>query len=110
MNELDRGDPFPDVRPELLRAAKWRSARFGLTGSLLDPISTELVPAYSLVDRLLKYVRSPLEEAGDWDEMTKLVERTRCLNSSAERQRRVFSETNRLEDVVDLLVRETATL
>lgn len=110
MNELDRGDPSPDVRPELLRAAKWRSARFGLTGSLLDPISTELVPAYSLVDRLLKYVRSPLEEAGDWDEMTKLVERTRCLDSSAERQRRVFSETNRLEDVVDLLVRETATL
>lgn len=110
LNELERGDPFLDVRAELLRAAKWRSARFGLTDSLLDPISAELVPAHSLVEQLLEYVRPPLEEAGDWDEMTKLVERTKCFGSSAERQRRVCSETNRLEDVVDLLVRETAIL
>ncbi|MGQ0719823.1 MAG: carboxylate-amine ligase [Pseudonocardiales bacterium] len=110
LNELKCGDPSPEIRPELLRAAKWRSARFGLTGSLLDPISTELVPAHSLVDRLFEYVRSPLEEAGDWDEMTDLVERVKCVGSSAERQRRVFLETNHLEDVVDLLVRETAIL
>lgn len=107
-NELERGDAFPDIPAELLRAAKWRSARFGLTDSLLDPISAELVPAHSLVEQLFMYVRPPLEEAGDWDEMTKLVERTKYFGSSAERQRRVFSETNRLEDVVDLLVRETA--
>lgn len=110
LNELSRGDPSPDIHTALLRAAKWRSARFGLTDSLLNPISAELVPAHSLVDQLFTYVRSPLEEAGDWDEMTKLVERTKCLGSSAERQRRVFSTTNRLADVVDLLVRETATL
>jgi carboxylate-amine ligase len=110
LNELERGDPSPDIRPELLRAAKWRSARFGLTDSLLDPISAELVPAHSLVESLFNYVRSPLEEVGDWDEMTELVEHTKCVGSSAERQRRVFSETNRLEDVVDLLVRETAIL
>jgi carboxylate-amine ligase len=110
LNELECGDPSPDIRPEVLRAAKWRSARFGLTDHLLDPISAELVPAHSLVEQLFKYVRSPLEEAGDWDEMTKLVERTKCVGSSADRQRRVFFETNRLEDVVDLLVRETAIL
>lgn len=110
LRELERGDPFPDIRVELLHAAKWRSARFGLTDSLLDPISAELVPARSLVEQLLNYVRSPLEEAGDWDEMANLVERTKCFGSSAERQRRVFSATNRLADVVDLLVRETAIL
>ncbi|MGH3882030.1 MAG: carboxylate-amine ligase [Pseudonocardiaceae bacterium] len=110
LNELERGDPSPDIRAELLRAAKWRAARFGLTDSLLDPISAQLVPAHSLVEQLLKHVRCQLEEAGDWDEMTKLVERTKFFGSSAERQRRVFSETNRLEDVVDLLVRETALL
>ncbi|MGH4012143.1 MAG: carboxylate-amine ligase [Pseudonocardiaceae bacterium] len=110
LNELEHGDPSPEIRPELLRAAKWRSARFGLTDTLLDPLSVELIPAHSLVDRLFEYVRSPLEEAGDWDEMTKLVERVKYGGSSAERQRRVFSGTNRLEDVVDLLVRETAIL
>jgi carboxylate-amine ligase len=110
LNELARGDAAPDVRPELLRAAKWRSARFGLTDNLLDPISAELVPAHELVDRLLEYVRSSLEDTGDWDEITELVERTKCIGSSAERQRRVFYETNRLDDVVDLLVKETATV
>jgi carboxylate-amine ligase len=100
LNELEHGVINPDAYPELLRAAKWRAARFGLTGSLLDPISAEL----------LKYVRPALEEAGDWGEITTLVERTKRLGSSAERQRRVLSETNRLEDVVDLLVKETATL
>lgn len=109
LDELAAGDPPTDVRPELLRAAKWRSARFGLTEKLLDPISAELISAQALVDRLLEYVRSSLEEASDWDEVTKLIERTRLLGSSAERQRRKFSETNRLADVVDLLVRETAS-
>jgi len=110
LNELERGDPSPEIRPELLRAAKWRSARFGLTENLLDPISAELVPAHSLVAELFKYVRSPLEATGDWAEMTQLVERTKIFGTSAERQRRAFSETNRLEDVVNLLARETAVL
>lgn len=110
LDELDRGDASPEIHPELLRAAKWRSSRFGLTDSLLDPISAELIPAHSLVDRLFEYVRSPLEEAGNWDEMIDLVERTKFFGSSAERQRRVFSRTNQLADVVDLLVRETAIL
>jgi glutamate---cysteine ligase / carboxylate-amine ligase len=54
-------------------------------------------------------VRPALDETRDWGEMTALVERTKRLGSSAERQRRVLSETNRLEDVIDLLVKETAT-
>jgi carboxylate-amine ligase len=110
LNELEGGDHFPCISLELLSASKWRSARFGLTDSLVDPISAQLVPAHSLVDQLLKYVRSPLEEFGDWDEITELVERTKSFGTSSERQRRVFSRTKRLEDVVDLLVGETATL
>lgn len=110
LDELDQGEPFRETPLTLLRAARWRAARFGLTGSLLDPISTELVPAHSLIDRLVNYVRCPLEEIGDWDEMIELIERIKFLGCSAERQRRVFSETNQLANVVDLLVRETATL
>jgi carboxylate-amine ligase len=110
LDELERGEKFRDIRPELLRAAKWHSARFGLTGNLLDPISAKVLPAHTVVDQLFSYVRIPLQEASDWNEMTKIVERIKRLGSSAERQRRVFSETNRLVDVADLLVRETATI
>lgn len=110
LDELRQGLPGFDLRPELLRAGKWRAARFGLTDTLLDPVSTELLPAHVLVDRLLEYVRLPLQEAGDWDYITQLVARAKSLGTSADRQRRVFRRTNQLADVVDLLASETATL
>ena len=31
-----RGEPVEPIRPELLRAAKWRASRFGLEGELID--------------------------------------------------------------------------
>ncbi|MGH2733355.1 MAG: carboxylate-amine ligase, partial [Actinomycetota bacterium] len=42
LNEVAEGNHSPDIRPELLRAAKWRSARFGLDDCLLDPVSAEV--------------------------------------------------------------------
>src|SRR5215210_6554956 len=34
----ERGEPCPDPRPELLRAARWRAALHGLSGQLFDPV------------------------------------------------------------------------
>ena len=100
--------PGAEIRPELLRAAKWRASRFGFGDRCLDPFSGTLQPATTLVDRLLAHVRGPLEDLGDWDEVTMLVEKMKRTGSSAQRQRRTFMATNRLTDVVDLLVAETA--
>ena len=41
----ERGEPCPQPRPELLRAARWRAARHGLDGQLFDVLQGELVPA-----------------------------------------------------------------
>ena len=38
-------DPGEPVRSDLLRAAWWRAARYGLTGDLVHPASWDLVPA-----------------------------------------------------------------
>ncbi len=108
LGDLGEGKPPPDVRPELLRAAKWRASRFGIGDRLIDPFAGGLVPATTLVDRLLAHVRTPLEEAGDWDEVTTLVGGLQRSGSSAQRQRRAFVATDRLADVVDLLVEETS--
>ncbi len=89
-------------RHELLRAAKWRAARYGLGADLIDVEGHRSVPAKDLVHDLLACVRPALEEDGDWDEVSALVEETVAGGTGAARQREVFARTGRLEDVVDL--------
>jgi carboxylate-amine ligase len=97
-----RGVPDPRPRHELLRAAKWRAARYGLGADLIDVAGRRAVPAKDLVQDLLAWVRPGLEEDGDWDEVSLLVEDTLAGGTGAARQRDVFVRTGRLEDVVDL--------
>jgi len=102
-----RGEPVAPVRPELLRAAMWRAARFGMDGGLIDVQAREAVPAAELVDRLLAFLRPALEEAGEWDEVSSLVVESRSRGTGARRQREAFAASGRMEDVVDMIVRET---
>lgn len=93
-------------RAELLRAAQWRAARYGLSGQLLDPTSGELERAPVVLDRLLEVVGPRLEATGD----TELVEQglRRALGESgASRQRAAFERSGGLEGVVDDLVERT---
>ncbi|MFF2959029.1 glutamate--cysteine ligase [Streptomyces sp. NPDC057963] len=107
--EIAQGAPAPEAPSELLHAAKWRAARFGLTEKLVDPVTAELVPAAVLVNRLLDHVRGPLEEAGDWAEVTGLVRGTLHRGNSAGRQQRAFADSGSLADVVKQLVTESMT-
>ncbi len=103
-----RDEPGPAVRPELLRVAHFLAARDGLDGDLVDVEAGRAAPAADVVDRLLAFVRPGLEQGGDWDEVLSLVEGTRRRGTGAARQRAAYQRTGRLEDVVDLLVEETA--
>jgi hypothetical protein len=48
-----------------------------------------------------------LEQDGDWDEISTLVRMTLDRGNSARRQLQTFAESGRLEDVIDLILRET---
>ncbi|MFE7616995.1 glutamate--cysteine ligase [Streptomyces sp. NPDC057496] len=108
LTEIAHGDPAPEVSPEVLHAAKWRAARFGLEEKLIDPLACELVPAAVLVNRLLDHVRGPLMEAGDWTEITGLAYGALRRGNSADRQRRAFADGG-LKGVVEQLITETTT-
>jgi carboxylate-amine ligase len=99
--------PARPVRPELLRAATWRAARYGLSGHLLDVEAATAVPAKDLIGRFLGRLRPALEELGDWDEVSALVGRTLADGTPADRQRRVWAATGDLGAVVDFLVEAT---
>ena len=56
----------------------------------------------------LAAVRPGLEAGGDLEEVTELVEATVARGTGAARQRQEFRRTGRLEEVVDMVVTETA--
>ncbi|CAN5571611.1 glutamate--cysteine ligase [soil metagenome] len=105
-----RDEPVDHPRSELLISAKWRAARHGLASSLVDIARGCASPAAVVVRGLLSFARPALEEAGEWDEVSSLVERTIARGTGADRQRRAFERRGRLEDVVDMVVRETADI
>jgi carboxylate-amine ligase len=96
------------VRPELLRAAHWRASRHGLDAELVDVEAGRAVPAREVIEKVLAFARPALEEDGDWEEVAALVRETLEHGNGASRQRRAYERAGRLEDVVDMLIGETA--
>jgi carboxylate-amine ligase len=101
--EASSGVPARPLRDELVQAARWRAARYGLDGTLVDVEGRRAAPAGEVVDRLLAHLRPALEELGDWAEVDDLVHRTVAGGNGAARQRAAFARRGRLSDVVDLL-------
>ena len=106
--DRERNAVFNAPRGEILRAAEWRAARYGLEGRLIDVHVGQEVSAHELVAELLSFVREALESAGDWDEISSLTQRVLIDGNGAIRQRRAFEKQGDLKDVVDLIARETA--
>jgi len=103
-----RQDAFTQVRPEVLRVAHWRAARYGLSEKLVNVKALCLIPAQELIEVLLDEVKDALLVAGEWEEVSSLVHHIVQNGNGATRQREVYRRTGHLEEVVDFLVRETA--
>jgi gamma-glutamyl:cysteine ligase YbdK (ATP-grasp superfamily) len=106
--EVEAGSTLPVVRSEVLRVARWRAARHGLTGELVHPESWVLRPASEVVRRLLERLRPDLEQHGEWDEVARRVEHVLEEGGAAERYRRLMARTGDLREVAAAAVAETA--
>ena len=105
--QAQRDAPFVAARPELVRAAQWRAARYGLDAELMDMSTLTAVPAREMVETFLTFLRPSLEDSGEWDEISSIVHETMQRGTGATRQREAYKRRGRLEDVVDLIVEET---
>ncbi len=103
-----RSDPADAVRSDLLRAAWWRCARYGLDGDLVHPLTWSLVPAAEAVAALVEEVGPALEEAGDLALVEDGLARLTLGGTGARRQRQAFERTGDLRGVVADLVARTA--
>jgi carboxylate-amine ligase len=93
-------------RRSLLSENKSRAARWGTEGKLIDFGKCEEVPYAVLLDELLEFVDDVLDELGSRKEVYYAREIVKHL-PGADRQLRVFEETNDLKKVVDYIIAET---
>ena len=106
--EVEDNVPMPVIRPEILQMAKWQAARYGLDQTLIDPLAGQVIEAPLLIHQFLRYVRPVLEAYNEWDEVAGLADQVIKGGTGAARQRMAYQRAGKLEDVVDLLVHETA--
>jgi carboxylate-amine ligase len=98
------GRERPHLRSDLLRAAHWRAARFGVSDQLLNPETSRLEPARAVVDAALDRVRAATDDAGDTARLRECSDRLFADGSGASRQRAVADAHGSLDAVVSDLV------
>jgi carboxylate-amine ligase len=91
--ESDAGLPTPAPPPELLEAAAWHAARYGLAGDVHDPHDLCLRPAAEVLHDALDYVKPALYRAGDQRYVSQVVDRMLDEGNGAIRVRRVLAES-----------------
>lgn len=97
---------FRLYRRALIEENKWRAARYGLDGKLIDFGKKAEIPTRDLIIELLEFVDDVVDELDSREEIN-YIHRILDEGTSADRQLRVYRETGDLRAVVDLLIRET---
>jgi glutamate---cysteine ligase / carboxylate-amine ligase len=90
----------------LIEENKWRAARWGIEGNLIDFGKQSEVPMRELGEELLDFVDDVVDDLGSRDSLAP-IERILREGTSAERQLRTYSETGDLKAVVRQIVAET---
>ena len=102
-----RNQGFRMYSRALIMENKWRAARYGLEGKMIDFGREIEVPTHELMNEYLEFVDDVLDELDSREEVNyvrKILE-TGC---GAERQLEVFAKTQDLKKVVEYMVGETA--
>jgi carboxylate-amine ligase len=97
---------FRLYRRLLLNENKWRAARYGIRGKLIDFGKREEVPCEDLIHELLEFIHDVVDELGSRDEINYIHEILR-QGTGADRQVEVYNQTNDTKAVVDYIVSET---
>jgi glutamate---cysteine ligase / carboxylate-amine ligase len=101
-----RNQGFRLYRRSLIDENKWRAARWGVDGKLIDFGKKKEVPMRELGMELLEFVDDVVDDLGS-RKAVQYVETILREGTSADRQLRVFAETGDLRAVVRNLVAET---
>jgi carboxylate-amine ligase len=97
---------FRIYRRALINENKWRAARYGIQGKLIDFGKQEEVDFKVLVMELLAFINDVVDDLGSRNEVSHVIKMLEA-GTGADRQLKVFEETNDLKKVVDYIIKET---
>ncbi len=97
---------FRLYRRALLMENKWRAARYGLSGKLIDFGKQTEVPARDLILEYVDFVDDMVDELDSREEIN-YIHQILKMGNGAERQLRVYKETGDFCKVVDYIIEET---
>jgi carboxylate-amine ligase len=90
----------------LIMENKWRAARYGLDGKLIDFGKQTEVPVRHLIGEILEFVADVSQELDSVEEIG-YIRRILEVGNGADRQLRVYAQTQDLTKVVDYMIEET---
>jgi carboxylate-amine ligase len=97
---------FRQYSRELIEENKWRAVRYGLDGQLIDFGKREQLPVRVLIEELLDFVAEAADVFKTHDELDRIRHILKD-GTSADRQLRVFRETNSYQAIVDDLIEQS---
>jgi glutamate---cysteine ligase / carboxylate-amine ligase len=97
---------FRNYSRALINENKWRAARYGIHGKLIDFGKETEVSTKDLIYELLAFVDDVVDELGSREEL-KYIHTMLEQGTGADRQLAIFEKTGDLKDVVDYMVSET---
>ena len=93
-------------RRSLLMENKWRAARYGINGKLIDFGKQTEVSERELIEEYLEFVDDVLDEL-DCREEVQYIREILKMGTGADRQLHVYRETGDMKAVMDYIIEET---
>lgn len=103
---LDQNLGFRLYRRALIAENKWRAARYGIHGKLIDFGKQEEVEFRYLMDEILDFINEEVEELGSRKEID-YVHEIMETGTGADRQLKVWEKNHSGREVVDYIIEET---
>ena len=103
---LHQNTTFRVYRRRLIDENRWRASRYGLDGRMIDFGRETEVDTRELLNELLDFVATEVDELGSHQEIAH-VERIMREGTGADRQVGAWETQHNMHDVVDLIVDET---
>ncbi len=97
---------FRLYRRALIAENKWRAARYGISGKLIDFGKQEEVEFGALAQELLEFVDDVVDELGSREEIS-YINNILENGTGADRQLKVWEKTKDTKKVVDYIIEET---
>lgn len=102
----EKNQSFRHYSRALIMENKWRAARYGLDGKMIDFGKQTEVPVRSLINEILEFVSDVVQDLDSAEEL-EYINKMAEEGTGADRQLKVFAETNDLKAVVDYMIQQT---